>query len=332
MALKHGLKTAVQEQVFNKYALKKKNNSKAQGIYALCLSFIFILTFAGQLSSALAQDSVNNRLNRLENKLETLNRAVYTGDFSQAPRQIYNTTNVKQDDASTAQMEIRLQQIETQMRTLTGKLEEQLYTINQLRLDVQRLQNVPITQNSSSLMNDNPVAQPQIEPLEQPVQDPEPEKDNNSLFGIDLTAQEPQGMNLASPIRSRNDATASYEQAFRHIKDKEFLEARAAFEEFLLDHPNHVLTANAKYWLGETFYAEGEFKQAARIFAEGFQSYPDTPKSPDMLLKLGLSLSNLGKKDEACITLSQLPIKFQSGPEAILERGADEINRLNCTI
>ena len=106
--------------------------------------------------------------------------------------------------------------------------------------------------------------------------------------------------------------------------------ARQKFEDFLNNHPDHVLSANAQYWLSETYYAKGSYSQAARMFAQGFQKYPDSAKSPDMLLKLGLSLAAADKTEEACIALSQLPVKFKSGPQDILERGAAEMERLNC--
>ncbi len=82
--------------------------------------------------------------------------------------------------------------------------------------------------------------------------------------------------------------------------------------------------------MGETYYVRAQYKEAARSFAEGFQSYPESAKAPDMLLKLGLSLVGLDKVKEACVALEQLPLKFPGAPEQILTRGKKEVERLNC--
>ena len=83
--------------------------------------------------------------------------------------------------------------------------------------------------------------------------------------------------------------------------------------------------------MGETFYVRGQYKDSARAFAEGFQTYPDSAKAPDMLLKLGMSLSGLKKDSDACVALKQLPLKFPTAPAQVLERGAQEVKRLNCS-
>jgi len=267
---------------------------------------------------ALAQSNdFSSRLNRLENELETLNRAVYNGE--RPPQNIYTsevTPSNQTSNRAAAQMEIRLQQIETQMRELTGRIEEQMFTINQLKQDVQTLQAAKInTQTSIDTTSSNVSNNANVS--------------NNNTTALEWK-NEDEGMEAATSFVSTGDATALYESAFASLKNKEYKVSRGKFENFLKQYPNHVLSANSKYWLGETYYVEGEYTQAARTFAQGFQEFPDSAKSPDMLLKLGLSLSNTGKKQEACIALSQLPVRFKVGPQDILDRGVDEMDKLGC--
>lgn len=326
--------------------IRIKNNKKAWGARTPCFYFVSALVLGACLfvaPVAMAQNNdLTNRLQRLENEIDTLNRAVYKGE--KPPQQIYTNNNAStgtSDAQSNAQMEIRLQQIETQMRDLTGKVEEQIYTINQLKNDVGFLQNkvanMPATNTPDTSAADNnnggitrtPAAR--LEPT--PVVDTPPVNNASpsNPLNLDLSAQEPTGMQVASPIASTSKATAKYEAAYALIQDKKYKDARSAFDMFLKEHPNHVLSANAKYWLGETYYVDGDYGQAARAFAQGFQKFPDSAKSPDMLLKLGLSLANLEKTEEACIALAQLPVKFKAGPKTILDRGEQERSRLNCS-
>jgi len=243
------------------------------------------------------------------------------------PTPLYNRTPVEvppsQKQGALAQMEIRLQQLENQVRSLTGKVEEQAFEINRLR----NLNEQPAGKPATPVSNRQPAAPDtaQADTQRRPVNDP-----LNLGFGMPA----PTGMQTVVPGQNANTdvdtATARYEQAFAALKLKQYEESRKGFEEFVKDKPNHILAPNAKYWLGETFYAEGQFKQAARTFAEGFQAYPKSAKSPDILLKLGMSLAQLGKTSDACVALSQLPVKFPAGPESVLQRGEAEMDKLGC--
>ena len=83
---------------------------------------------------------------------------------------------------------------------------------------------------------------------------------------------------------------------------------------FIQAHPDHELSGNAQYWLGETYYVRKNYEDAVVAYLEGYQKYPKNQKAPDNLLKLGMSLANLGKKQEACATFTQLRQKFPKAP------------------
>ncbi len=127
-----------------------------------------------------------------------------------------------------------------------------------------------------------------------------------------------------------NDAAAAYENAFSLLKNGNYDAAEREFETFLQNNKGHPLAGNAKYWLGETFYVRGDFDRAARIFAEGYQQYPDGAKTADNLLKLGLSLSSIGNNKDACIALNQLKKDFSTGSGPVLRRAEQEMQRLGC--
>ena len=285
-----------------------KSYKKAQGMKVLCLSFIAVLTMLPAASFAQSND-FTNRLNRLENELQTLNRAFYKGETPvSGPTPLYQAPSAG-TASQNAQTELRLQQIENDMRQLTGKIEQQRYDFNQLKLKIDQLQQA---QEAAS-------------------KKPEPVAQQPSVMENLYTPSEPSGMKILAPTGQTNEATASYEKAFASLKAQKYQEAEEGFGEFLKSHKDHVLAANAKYWMGETFYVRGQYKDSARAFAEGFQTYPDSAKAPDMLLKLGMSLSGLKKDSDACVALKQLPLKFPTAPAQVLERGAQEVKRLNCS-
>ena len=92
------------------------------------------------------------------------------------------------------------------------------------------------------------------------------------------------------------------------------------------------LMPNIQYWLGEVYYANKNFEQAVIEFGEGFQRFPNSIKGPDNLLKLGLSFSNLNKKNDACNAFYELELKYKNAAKNVIERSQSEREKLDCPI
>src|SRR5213082_2026253 len=96
-----------------------------------------------------------------------------------------------------------------------------------------------------------------------------------------------------------------YHDAFKMLQDGDYAGAERAFKNFVQRNPQHVLAGNAQYWLGETYYARRDYQNAMVAFAEGYKAYKSSPKGPDNLLKLGITLAVLNKKSEACTVFAR---------------------------
>ena len=110
------------------------------------------------------------------------------------------------------------------------------------------------------------------------------------------------------------------------LEKRNYEEAGAVFSDFLKANPTDPLADNARYWLGETYYARGEYGRSAEIFLEGYEKNKTGPKAPDTLLKLGLSLSALDKKKEACASFRELKWAFPNAPESVKEKAGQGSN------
>ncbi len=121
-----------------------------------------------------------------------------------------------------------------------------------------------------------------------------------------------------------------YDEAYKLLREGKHVAAEKAFLAFIKNNPKHDLAGNANYWLGETYYARGQYEQAAPIFAEGFTTYKNNSKAPDNLLKLGLTMNKLGKKEEACEAFAALPDEFPKAVQTTLTRAKDEAKKLAC--
>ncbi len=116
------------------------------------------------------------------------------------------------------------------------------------------------------------------------------------------------------------------------MQQNNYVDAQRAFNTFLTTYPSHPLAANAKYWLGETYFAQTQYTTAAKTFAKAFQEHPQGQKAPDSLLKLALTLDKMNKKDDACLTLLELTKRFTNGPASVLKRASEEGQRMGCKI
>ena len=110
-------------------------------------------------------------------------------------------------------------------------------------------------------------------------------------------------------------------QTIRGMLDsRDYPAADAALRKFIGDHPNHPLASSAFFWLGEIYYERADYQRAAETYAAGFANYPSGYKAADTLLKLSLSLIELGRPSDGCTTLNQLRTAFPNAPINIQQR------------
>ncbi len=305
--------------------------------------FLSGLVIFGGLSYAQSDDLLG-RLMRLENDVRTLNRAVY----SQQGVQGSAGYGAGRDTAAQANAEVQVQQLEMEVRSLTGKLEEQSHEIRQLKGQLERatgdmelrLQDLEKGKRAAATPSNIPKPIPKYVAQPPKPKSAAPDYVAPDYIGRDITVAPPRNtpgqlgtmtQRGSSGSGANSDvAAADYENAFAMLKAGSFDAAEKEFEKFLSRYPDHVLSPNAKYWYGETFYVRGNYEGAARIFAESYQQAPQGAKAHDNLLKLGMSLAGMGNKDDACVALRQLSKETANTSSPVMRRGQQEMSRLGC--
>lgn len=96
-----------------------------------------------------------------------------------------------------------------------------------------------------------------------------------------------------------------YDDSVKKLQDGDYAGAERGFKTFIQRSPQNKLAGNAQYWLGETYYARRDYNSALTAFAEGYKVYKNSPKGPDNLLKLGITMSVLGRKPDACAVFAR---------------------------
>ena len=312
---------------------------------------------AGQsVSPVFAQNSntqaLIDQVNRLQRELSTLQLYVYRGEKppESAVSEIYGSGGVNQTQA--ARIDLRLSQMESEMRSLTGQLEEQSFRIDRMnkRLDklvadvdsrLQRLeQRTGGRPPESAELGASQLSQPGeggeagtlgtvSEDAVSAVRSGDPVESGNAVPSVVAPAGQA-GSGQTAYAMTGATAEEQYSQAFSLLSQANYDQAERALQGFLEEHPNHRLAGNAKYWLGETHYVRGHYQDAAVAFAEGYQTYPNSTKAPDNLLKLGKSLSALGETNDACGTYGELLRRFPNAAPTVLKQADQERRRLAC--
>ncbi len=126
-------------------------------------------------------------------------------------------------------------------------------------------------------------------------------------------------------------AQQQYDLAMELLRAGDYAGAEVGLQQFVGQNPDHPLTANAAYWLAESYYVRKNYAAAAAAFARNYRTYgKSAAKAPDNLLKLGMSLDGLGEKEKACLSYTELAKEFPDAPAHIQQALARERMRAQC--
>jgi tol-pal system protein YbgF len=234
-----------------------------------------------------------------------------------------STPAVGQMDDRKAMMDlvIQVQQLQDEVRMLTGMLEDQAMELENLA-NRQRDQYVDLDQrittlrNSSSAptrssgavttsaANDRP-RQP-VEIVREHVPEVRPAPSTSST-ATGIAAPDTQARDLeASPEAEK----VAYDRAFQSLKDLNYADSAKYFQSFLRQYPNSEYSDNAQYWLGESYYVTRNYDIALEAFQDLLSTYPDSPKIADGLLKIGYTHYELKQWDQARAALVQVQEQY----------------------
>lgn len=287
-----------------------------------------------------------NRIDRVQRELSTLQRHVFK-DTVPTVSEGRHTAIPRADASSMARQSIRISQMESEMRRLTGRIEKIDFLISRIESRLDKLVGdldqrfALLEEKSSQVTRSEGFAPPSSGSIA--VEPSVPTATRSGVLGTipkNLAVTSPRGpiappseVNTVSPAYELPPGTSKsqYEYALSlMLKQQDFSSAENALKAFLEKHPQDRLASNAQYWLGETHYVRKNYQDAAFAFAEGYKSYPESRKAPDSLLKLGMSLGRMKKWDEACTAFSRILSKYPKATDRLKARIDRERRRAKC--
>ena len=133
-----------------------------------------------------------------------------------------------------------------------------------------------------------------------------------------------------TPAAGAANADQLYDEAIKKLQEGDYAAAERGFKTFIQRNPQNKLAGNAQYWLGETYYARRDYNSALTAFAEGYKVYKTSPKGPDNLLKLGITMSVLGRKPDACAVFARFSQDYPRATDLQKRRIEQERQKNGC--
>ena len=285
--------------------------------------------------------AISDQIQVITKDLKTLEKAVYQKSdvVSINPSNTIGSDGLN-EDIMTKHL-LKLNEIEDQFRELTNKFEEVNFKLDKLSTRVTKIQsdtqlrfsdmengniNSKIEKQTSLPGSAKPQdfgAAPAYETSNLPK-----EQSINSIESAQTVITEQTEANVS--LLPDKPAEDQYEFAVSFMKIGDYETAEFALKEFIDKNKDHDLAGSAQYWYGETFRIRQLYSDAATAYLDGYQNYPKSIKGPDNLLKLGITMVELGEKDQGCKMISGIKKEYPKANKSVLQKAQYEQKKFKC--
>ena len=324
--------------------------------FTLKLIFIVLFNLSFLQNSFSDNHNIYETLEIIKNDLKTLERAVYSGSIE------INTSSNEQsnidldnysEDVLTRHL-LKLSEVEDQFRQLTNKFEEINFKLDKLSNRLSKIQadnQIRFQDIESSISSGESKIQLSSKPKtdvtkseilpgsSQPqdlgtisYKDTETSETSQQIQSVDTTATVVTETFQAEEKILPQDLSPEkqYEFATSFLKVGDYSTAERAFREFVLSNSEHELAGSAQYWYAETFRIRQLYTDAASAYLEGYQKYPKGNKAPINLLKLGVSMVQIGEKDQGCKMINGVELQYPKANQSVIQKAKYESKKFEC--
>ena len=284
--------------------------------------------------------AISDQIQVITKDLKTLEKAVYQkSDISSTSLKTIKTDGLN-EDILTKHL-LKLNEIEDQFRQLTNKFEEVNFKLDKLSTIVTKIQsdnqlrfsdlesgNLKTSKkNKTSLPGTSKPQDFGANPGYQTSNLPKQQTINSIESAKTIITEEPEKKESLLPNKPIEE---QYEFAVSFMKIGDYETAEFALKEFIDKNKDHDLAGSAQYWYGETFRIRQLYSDAATAYLDGYQNYPKSKKAPDNLLKLGITMVQLGEKDQGCKMISGIKKEYPKANKSVLQKAQYEQKKFKC--
>ena len=295
--------------------------------------------------------NIYETLQLIQKDIKTLEKAVYSGSVELKNNNTSSSNlNSNSEDVLTRHL-LKLSEIENQFQQLTNRFEEINFKLDKLSNRLSKIQadnQIRFQDIENSLMSDGSAKKTtknKINENKKALPGSSEPQDLGSISYKDNTtnesSQQIQSVETTGSIVTETfqaeekilpdeDPSKQYEFATSFLKVGDYPTAERAFREFVLTNPDHKLAGNAQYWYAETFRIRQLYTDAASAYLEGYQKYPKGEKAPINLLKLGVSMVQIGEKDQGCKMINGVEKQYPKANQSVIQKAKYESQKFEC--
>ena len=309
--------------------------------------FLIIIVFLFSTNSIFAEEeeiylkAISDQIQVITKDLKTLEKAVYQkSDVVTLKSSGSISSDGLNEDIMTKHL-LKLNEIENQFRELTNKFEEVNFKLDKLSTRVTKIQSdtqlrfSDLETGKVSTTNEKQVVLPGSNkpqdfgaaPGYQTSNLPKEQSINSIESAQTVISEEPEKRESLLPNKP---AEEQYEFAVSFMKIGDYETAEFALKEFIEKNKDHDLAGSAQYWYGETFRIRQLYSDAATAYLDGYQNYPKSKKAPDNLLKLGITMVQLGEKEQGCSMIKGLKKQYPKASKSVLQKAQYEQKKFKC--
>ena len=315
----------------------------------LIVKFVFLINFSYSLAD---NHDIYEILEQLKSDVQTLEKAVYSDSKELESNNQVNSnlnSNNNSEDVLTRHL-LKLSEIENQFQLLTNKFEEINFKLDKLSNRLSKVQadnqiRFQDLENSSQSIDTNKELTKKTDTVGESLPGSSKPQDLGSISYKDTTTNEPsqktQSIDTTASIVTETfqsdekilpleSPEKQYEFATSFLKVGDYSTAERAFREFVITNPEHKLAGNAQYWYAETFRIRQLYTDAASAYLEGYQKYPKGEKAPINLLKLGVSMIQIGEKDQGCKMIGGVEKQYPDVNQSVIQKAKYESQKFEC--
>ena len=317
-------------------------------IFLFIKIFIFLNLFCAKISLA-DNHNIYETLELIQKDIKTLEKAVYSSS-SESTSSASSSSNFgdNSEDVLTRHL-LKLSEIENQFQQLTNKFEEINFKLDKLSNRLSKVQadnqirfqdietamsSVEGTKNiKKSKVQDNtlPGSSTPQDLGSITYKDTVTSETTQKIESVDTTASiVTETFQAEEKILPKETPDKQYKFATSFLKVGDYSTAERAFREFVLSNPEHKLAGNAQYWYAETFRIRQLYTDAAAAYLEGYQKYPKGEKAPVNLLKLGVSMVQIGEKDQGCKMINGVEKQYPKANQSVIQKAKYESQKFEC--
>ncbi|MDA9629385.1 tol-pal system protein YbgF [Candidatus Pelagibacter sp.] len=318
------------------------------------LNFFLLINLVFFNISFADNHNIYETLEIIKNDLKTLERAVYSGSVEVKTTTSDNSNlglDNNSEDVLTRHL-LKLSEVEDQFRQLTNKFEEINFKLDKLSNRLSKMQadnQIRFQDIESGISSGEGVtkftSKPKIDSNKvlpgssQPqdlgsisYKDTESSETSQQIQSVDTTASIITETFQAEEKILPKDLTPKkqYEFATSFLKVGDYSTAERAFREFVISNSDHELAGSAQYWYAETFRIRQLYTDAASAYLEGYQKYPKGKKAPINLLKLGVSMIQIGEKDQGCKMINGVELQYPNANQSVIQKAKYESKKFEC--